>query len=241
MTDVNSTERPLLLDLFCGIGGSSVGYYRAGFDVVGVDHAPQPQFPFPFFRMDALKFGVPEKINGRKVVAVHASPPCQKFVALGKGMGHWKGFDHHPDLLYQTREMLEEQAKDVIWVIENVEGAPMFEAITLCGSMFDLRIERGYLQRHRKFESNLFELTGTPLMVPGPCQHDKMVNSEGRSLRAIGVYGNGRGGSSLRDRTASAAEARELMGIDWASRNGVTQAIPPAYTHYLGKQLLTVL
>ena len=237
MVSNGASSVPLLLDLFCGIGGSSVGYQRAGFDIIGVDHVAQPQYPFPFFRMDALKFGVPEKINGRKVVAVHASPPCQKFVALGKGMGHWKGFDHHPDLLEKTRDMFNEldlTGRGVIWIIENVEGAPMNDAITLCGSMFNLKITRGYLQRHRKFESNLFELTGTPLMVPGPCNHDI-------APRAIGVYGNGRGGSGLRERTANAQEARELMGIDWASRNGITQAIPPAYTEYLGKQILGVV
>ena len=225
------SDRPLLLDLYCGIGGSSVGYHRAGFDVVGVDWASQPQYPFPFYRMDALKFGVPSEINGVKVAAVHASPPCQRFVSLGKGMGHWKGFDHHPDKLSQTRDMFVELDLQIPWVIENVEGAPMNDAIVLCGSMFDLKIERGYLQRHRKFESNLFELRGVPLMVPGPCRHDI-------APRAIGVYGNGRGGSGLRDRTANAAEAKALMGIDWASRDGITQAIPPAYTAYIGKQLL---
>jgi DNA (cytosine-5)-methyltransferase 1 len=159
-------------------------------------------------------------------------------------MGHWKGFDHHPDLLSRTRDMFNGERefadresltdRGIVWVIENVEGAPMIDAIILCGSMFNLKTERGYLQRHRKFESNLFDISGVPLMVPGPCDHNI-------APRAIGVYGNGRGGSGLRERTANAAEARELMGIDWASRNGVTQAIPPAYTEYLGKQVMGVI
>jgi hypothetical protein len=107
----------------------------------------------------------------------------------------------------------------------------MNNAITLCGSMFDLKIEEGYLQRHRKFESNVM------LMVPGPCRHKEMVNSKGEQIRAMGVYGNGRGGGELKDRTANADQARRLMGIDWAGRAGVAQAVPPVYCEYIGKQL----
>jgi DNA (cytosine-5)-methyltransferase 1 len=99
----------------------------------------------------------------------------------------------------------------------------MRNPIMLCGSMFNLRIERGYLQRHRLFESNIM------LQMPRPCNHEG---------QAIGVYGNGRGGGPLRLRTANAAEAKALMGIDWAGRNGITQAVPPAYTEYLGGQLI---
>jgi len=210
------SDRPLLLDLFCGIGGAATGYHRAGFDVIGVDWKPMSEYPFPIFRADAIEFGVPEYINGMKVDAVHASPPCKRFSTLSKSLG----YDSHTDLLTPTREMLSKLS--IPWIIENVPGAPMRNPIILCGSMFDLRIERGYLQRHRLFESNVL------LMVPGPCNH---------TGQAIGVYGNGQGGGSLKNRTANAAEARALMGIDWAGRNGITQALPPAYTEYLGCQI----
>lgn len=223
-------SNPLLLDLFCGIGGSSKGYHDAGFDVVGVDNQSQPDYPFPFFRADALEFldqlrvgGY--KIQGKKIAVVHASPPCQKFVSLGKGT-NFKGFSYKPDELTPTREMLKQLTDEFVWVIENVPGAPMDKPITLCGSMFDLRIEEGYLQRHRLFESNRM------LMVPGPCNHQG---------QAIGVYGNGRGGGAMRNRTANADQARRLMGIDWGNRAGITQAVPPAYTEYLGKQILEQL
>jgi len=230
------SERPLLVDLYCGIGGAAMGYYRAGFDVIGVDHMAMPEYPFPFFRSEALEFlrriaADDYKIAGRKIAAFHASPPCQKFVSLGKGQ-NWQGFDFKPDALTPTRVRFQDDLADtdIKWVIENVPGAPMGHAITLCGSMFDLRIapepdmpKGGYLQRHRKFESNIL------LMVPGPCNHEG---------QAIGVYGNGRGGGAMRHRTANADQARRLMGIDWASRTGLTQAIPPAFTEYIGKQLL---
>jgi DNA (cytosine-5)-methyltransferase 1 len=232
------SERPLLLDLYCGLGGSSMGYYKAGFDVIGVDNEAQPHFPFGFYRQDALEFLDQLRVRdftlgGRKVQVIHASPPCQRFVALGRGT-HWEGFDALPtDLLAPTRAML--RSLDMPYVIENVPGAPMETPITLCGSMFDLKIDAGYLQRHRLFESNI------QLMVPGPCRHKLMTNSAGEKLRAMGVYGNGRGGGELRNRTANADQARALLGIDWGNRAGITQAVPPAYTEYIGKQIMEQL
>ena len=214
-----------LLDLFSGIGGAGVGYSRAGFKVVGVDKQWMPEYPFPYYRQDALKFMERfledgNTINGEPVDAIHASPPCKKFSTISKSLG----YDSHTDLLTPIREMLVESG--LPYIIENVPGAPMRNPIMLCGSMFELRIERGYLQRHRLFESNIM------LQMPRPCRHEG---------QAIGVYGNGRGGGPLRMRTANAAEAKALMGIDWAGRNGITQAVPPAYTEYLGKQLANTL
>lgn len=233
----NVVQRPLLLDLFCGIGGAAKGYERAGFDIIGVDWKVMPEYPYPIFRADALDFMrsliyQDFKVIGNRpaVAAIHASPPCRRFSTLSKSLG----YESHTDLLTPIRELLQEaesaygnkRGKKLPWIIENVPGAPMQNPIILCGSMFDLKIERGYLQRHRLFESNV------SLMVPGPCNH---------TGQAIGVYGRGRGGGVLKERTANAQEARDLMGIDWAGRDGVTQAIPPAYTKYLGKQLLASL
>src|SRR5215471_9125204 len=223
---------PTLLDLFCGIGGAAVGYERAGFDeIIGVDNVAQPQYPFKFIRSDAITFLNDGGIDEIEFDAVHASPPCKKFSVISKTLG----YRSHTDLLTPTAEWFEDhfgmigamkdyvgargKGQHVPWIIENVISAPMRNhSIMLCGSMFDLRIERGYLQRHRLFESNI------RLIVPGPCKHGQ---------QAIGVYGNGRGGGPMRERTANGQEAKDLMGIHWAGRNGVVQAVPPAYTTYL--------
>lgn len=223
----------LLLDLFCGIGGAAMGYSRAGFDIIGVDKLPQPEYPFPMYRADAIEFAQAclleenAMIGPTPVAAIHASPPCKRFSTLSKSLG----YDSHTDLLTPIREILT-QVK-IPWIIENVPGAPMRNPMILCGSMFDLRIEEGYLQRHRLFESNI------RLLVPGPCKHEFMRSEYG--IKAIGVYGNGRGGGELKNRTANADQARRLMGIDWAGRAGIAQAVPPAYTEYLGGQLLAYI
>lgn len=252
-------DKPLLIDLFCGVGGAGMGYHRAGFDVIGVDKLPQPEYPFQMFRSDAIEFidsylvdspGWP-RVAGRPIAAIHASPPCKRFSTLSKSLG----YESHTDLLTPAREALyrldDKLGRGQIpWIIENVPGAPMRSPIVLCGSMFGLQIEAvdesgkpwdgndsfkgAYLQRHRLFESNIL------LMVPGPCNHNNVRNAKGEQIRAMGVYGNGRGGGELKFRTANAAQAKALMGIDWAGRIGVTQAVPPAYTEYLGTQLLEV-
>ena len=218
--------RPRLLDLFCGAGGAAMGYYRAGFDVVGVDIKPQPRYPFEFIQADAMTF----PLEGYD--AIHASPPCQGFTAL-KTMWNSR---HHDDLLTPTRERLKETG--LPWVIENVEGAKPFmcEPIMLCGSMFGLGTGDAELRRHR-----LFELSGFTMMTPR-CQHYTRH-------RVIGVYGgHGRdhrrtGGASVRDGTQqfSTAQRAEAMGIDWMTGAQLSQSIPPAYTEYIGKQLMAVL
>lgn len=129
-----------LLDLFCGAGGATMGYYRAGFEVTGVDINPQPNFPFKFIQEDSMKF----PLEGFDVI--HASPPCQAFSIASYGRRHKEG-RIYPDLLTPTRERLKESKQP--WIIENVIGAPMSRMIVLCGLMFDLRVFR-----HRCFESS---------------------------------------------------------------------------------------
>lgn len=205
-------KRPLLLDLFCGAGGAAVGYHRAGFEVVGVDSAPQPHYPFKFVQADAMTFD----LDG--FGAIHASPPCQGYSAL-RHM-HADRLASHPRLIEPLRERL--HAALVPYVIENVPGAPLEWPTLLCGSMFGLCVERGWLQRHRLFEASF--------TVPHlACDHPKDV-------RALGVYGEGtQGGWNCR---ASRAEAPELMGIDWMPHKSLVQAIPPAYTEYIGQYLM---
>ena len=212
-------ERPVLLDLFCGAGGAAMGYYRAGFRVVGVDMQPQPRYPFEFHQADALTF----PLDGFDVI--HASPPCQAHSRISQNLGY---ASRHADLLPQTRARL--MSSCAPWIMENVSGAPMPAAMVLCGSMFGLGIpELGwYVQRHRQFESSHI------LFTRAACHHVGL---------AISVVGNGTP-KYLRDRigrTFTAAEARRLLDIDWMSRAELSQAIPPAYTEWIGRQLLAAL
>ena len=200
--------RPRLLDLFCGAGGASMGYHRAGFDVTGVDIEPQPNYPFRFIQADALG----ELWTGFD--AVHASPPCQAYSRLAAMHPERE----YPELIEPARALL--CALGVPYVIENVEGAPLHSPLMLCGSMFGLGVERGYLRRHRLFECSF------PTMGMS-CQHRG---------RAVGVYGHG--GCSGKHRMLYAPEARAAMGIDWMNRDQLTQAIPPAYTEYVGGWLM---
>lgn len=216
--------RPRLLDLFCGGGGAAVGYHRAGFEVVGVDINPQPHYPFEFHQDDALSIlsGTgPFTVGTGGFHAVHASPPCQKFsitANLARAQGKKAS---EVDLLTPARGLI--QATGLPYVIENVEGAPMQDPILLCGSMFGLEDEGRQLRRHRLFESNLW------LSPPGYCGH------QGKPL---GVYHrpNDRipaGGETARD----LAQGQRLMGIDWMTWDELKEAIPPAYTEFLGRWL----
>lgn len=224
-----------LLDLFCGAGGAAVGYERAGFSqIVGIDKEPQPDYPFEFIQDDALDYLEGLLVDREETYfhAIHASPPCQKFTAL-KTM-HNAGA--HDDLLTPTRSLL--QRVGLPYVIENVVGAPMPSATRLCGTSFDLGISEPprQLRRHRWFESN-FLLWGRECHHLGP---------------TIGIYGD-----HARDRrrvekngevtergvdfpdSQKVALAQEALGTPWiTSWKGLSQAIPPAYTEFIGRQLI---
>ncbi len=210
--------RPRLLDLFCGAGGAAMGYHRAGFDVVGVDIKHQPRYPFEFVQGDALDF---LREHGGEFDAIHASPPCQRFTAL-RTMPHAK---EHPDLVAPTRELLVATGKP--YVIENVPGAPLLNPVILCGTAFGLNANGRQLRRHRLFETNV------EVGLVSPCNHKPGT---------VGVYGHS-GGHSSRDSTllSSAAERREAMGIDWMTNAELSQAIPPAYTEFIGRRLMEEL
>lgn len=216
------TARPLLLDLFCCEGGAATGYHAAGFDVIGVDIAAQPRYPFPMVQADALQlpFGL------ERFAAIHASPPCQSYSQLNQSP------DTYPRLIEPIREMLEASGKP--YVIENVMGAraEMRDPLKLCATAFGSPIEGAEMHRHRLFESNV-------LMMGAPrCAHD-------RGREVLGVYGSlslnqrvtsGKRGGAPRMR-ASRSQARVLMGMPWASDRGLAEAIPPAYTQWIGEQL----
>ena len=204
---------PRLLDLFCCAGGAGMGYHRAGFDVVGVDIAPQPHYPFAFWCRDALDF---LRVHGKRFDAIHASPPCQDYTEAQKIQGNT-----HPRLIAPTRELLQELG--VPWVIENVVGAPLRDPIMLCGAMFGLET-----YRHRLFESNV------SLVAPEHPEHvakqTKMGRPpvEGEFMHVVGNF-------------SGVAKAREVMGMPWATRDELREAIPPVYTEWVGAQLMAEL
>lgn len=210
--------KPRLLDLFCGAGGCSVGYARAGFEVVGVDLNPQPNYPFEFVQHDALTF----PWDPADFDAVHASPPCQAHSTLKARTQHI----FHVDLVDDVRLLL--RASGLPYVIENVPGAPLEAPVTLCGSSFGLGV-----RRHRLFETNF------PVMAP-PCAHGAQEvkydrYQHGRHYRSpvVAVYGSG--GGKAREHWD------EAMGIDWMNTAELAQAIPPAYTEHIGHYLLAEL
>jgi len=220
-----------------------MGYHRAGFDVVGVDINPQPHYPFEFHQGDALTY----PLDGFD--AVHASPPCQRFSTMTRGL--WKDREH-PDLIPGTRERLAGR----LYVIENVENArrELRNPFRLCGTMFGLGVDGSQLRRHRYFEAPWMGLAMTP-----PCVHDRYA--------AVPVYGGGQngdyhdpprapkrrpatvgvwrhaGGSSERDGLVQfgTAERRIAMGIDWMTGDELSESIPPAYTEWIGAQLFRSL
>lgn len=219
--------RPKLLDLFCGAGGCGMGYHRAGFDVVGVDIKEQPDHPgndlfsfgFKFIRAEALGFATRYASN---FDAVHASPPCQAHSAL-RHLHPAKGYEC---FIVRTRDIL--TSLDCPWVIENVPGAPLLNPVMLCGSAFGLRV-----RRHRLFESNM-PLRGTD------CRHKEQgrpIDVSGTGGRRITRRPDDHGGNTNKPRNIG--EARAAMGVDWMRRYELSQAIPPAYTEFIGRQLLS--
>jgi DNA (cytosine-5)-methyltransferase 1 len=220
-----------LLDLFCCAGGCSVGYHRAGFtEIVGVDINPQPRYPFTFVQGDALEF-VAE--HGHKFDAIHASPPCQAHVKGLAAVNAVRGrMPRHADLIPQTRAAVEKTGKP--YVIENVEGAPLENSVRLCGTAFGLPI-----RRHRLFESNMF-LFGVR------CEHGrfkdkKYYSSFGQrksepvkmNSTVVQIYGN--------PSNKAKSEWGPALGIGWMEWHELSQAIPPAYTQHLGRQVLDAL
>lgn len=231
---------PVLLDLFCGAGGCSVGYQRAGFVPFGVDlnTARLKHYPYEHAVGDALAW---LEQAGPEWDVIHASPPCQAYSITRHSHNR-----EHPDLLEPVRQGLRDWVARTggIYVIENVPGAPMHDPVTLCGSMFGLETHDDkdgrplHLKRHRLFESNI------PLMTPSEC---RCLEYRRQGIKVGGVYG---GGSQNREHpervrrggySPNTATAQRLMGIDWMPRRHLAQAIPPAYTEWIGRQIINIL
>lgn len=213
-----------LLDLFCCQGGAGMGYHRAGFEVVGVDIDPQPRYPFEFVQADALKFLME---HWREFDAIHASPPCQAYSNAQKLQGN-----AHPDYIAAVRSALElidwrrrtTNGRPFLWVIENVPGAPLVDPVELCGCMFPAL----GTYRPRLFEANI------ALEQPTHRAHTERVAkmgrppAEGEFMHVVGNF-------------SGVQQGRAAMGMPWASRDGLREAIPPAYTEHIGRQLMAVL
>lgn len=215
-------RRPRLLDLFCGAGGAAAGYAAAGFDVIGVDVVPQPRYPYEFRRGSAF-----DVRDFAEFDAVHASPVCKVHTSL-----KWFSGPEHTNQIPAVRRLL--RRSGLPYVIENVVGAPLHDPALLCGSMFGLAV-----RRHR-----LFELGGWTVAAPA-CDHATqdavkpyavLRYHSGRPVvvpsSVVGVYGGGQGLGP-----GEVALWRQVMEIDWMTRRELAQAIPPAYTRWLGRRL----
>jgi len=220
-----------LLDLCCGAGGAGQGYANAGFEVVGVDIAPQRHYPFEFVQADLLVVLADAEFLD-SFDAVHGSPPCQRFslISAVQGPAHRASL---PSYLWRLRRALRDAGKP--YVIENVPGAPLINPAILCGTAFGLPLVECWdgvvrqLRRHRLFETNW------ALAKPPPCKH---------SYPALGVYGHGprkkpRSPHVTQGGYQGAAEERRVaMEVPWMTSAEATEAIPPVYTEWVGFQLL---
>ncbi len=209
------SARPRLLDLCCGQGGAAMGYHRAGFAVVGVDLHAMARYPFEFIQADALDYVAR---HGHEYDVIHASFPCQLWSQMTSSRPGLT--EEYPDLLTPGRKLLD--GLGLPYVLENVPGAPIRADVTLCGQMFGLD-----LYRHRHFESNL------ALVAPAHPGHVKPASKAGHWRPGTVI--------SVAEHVAPIALAREAMGIDWMTRDGLAEAIPPAYTECVGAQLLDAI
>lgn len=222
-------SKPRLLDLFCGAGGAGEGYARAGFEVVGVDSQPQPNYPHTFILDDAPSYLDNLILSGdRYYDAVHASPPCQAYTHARHIAN--RGRLDHPRLIEPVRALL--RMSGLPYVIENVEGAPLENPTLICGTAMGLDVKR-----HRLFETNF------PLMAP-PCAcggyRERKFASTPRidGSRPLSAYVNPLASDTTHEQFA------EAMGIDWVEKRGkrpargLHEAIPPAYTEFIGEALM---
>jgi DNA (cytosine-5)-methyltransferase 1 len=213
-------SRPLLLDLFCCAGGAAMGYHRAGFDVVGVDIEPQPRYPFDFVQADAMAY----PLDGFD--AIHASPPCQDHSTTSglNGPRHGTGW-----MLAATIARFEAQPRP--WAVENVKTAPLANAtdlfgwhgVELCGCMFDDL--RGLLYEGRRFQ------TSFPVVQLGHRKHVWPQTKMGRPPQAYECM-------QITGHFSGVDEGRRRMQAEWMTTDELAQAVPPAYTEYIGAQLM---
>lgn len=205
--------KPIALDLFCCAGGAAVGLHRAGYQVIGVDIDPQPRYPYPFIQADVTK------LDFRRFDLVWASPPCQQFCRLRTR----EDLSGYPDLIEPVRAKL--IASGSPYVIENVPEAPIRKDLMLCSHMFGLRS-----YRHRHFECSF------PIQQPAHPEHKVRVNRRGENRREH--WANG--GFLTITGDIGTYHAPETMGIDWMNGAELCEAIPPAFSEYIGRAALAL-
>lgn len=213
-----------LLDLFCGAGGAAMGYHQAGFDeIVGIDNVPQKNYPFTFIQANALS----PPVCLEDFDLIHASPPCQ---AYSVAANIHRNADSHPDLVAATQRLLNPYS----YVIENVPGAPIRRDVVLCGSMFP-PLE---VRRHR-----LFELSHPWVVLTPPCEHSRpKFTIFGHQVIRLGHREDAKDRKRFPTRPRqSIDDGRRAMNIQWMNRNELSEAIPPAYTKFIGEQFLAQL
>lgn len=220
-----------LLDLFCGAGGCAVGYHRAGFtDITGVDIRPMPRYPFRFIQADALEFL--SSVQPGEYDLIHCSPPCQGYSQLRHLP--WLKDKEYPLLIAPVRELL--QGIGAPWVIENAPTSPL-SGIILCGQMFGLPI-----YRHRRFECSHVLFSPEHPRHPEVIGHGRRLNDRKKKGTLNAGSGKGAWGRSPIVTVAGGqfrkAEGERAMGIDWMLKPELAQAIPPAYTEWIGRQML---
>lgn len=219
------------LDLFCGAGGATRGLQLAGFHVTGVDIRPQPRYcGDKFYQADAITF----PLGGFDFI--WASPPCQRYCLLAYRNSNARD---HPDLIAPVRSRLKRSG--IPYVIENVAGAKrkLRRPVMLCGTMFDLGIPEAQLWRHRLFEGPW------PIHIPMVCQHRGSPvgvyggGGDWRRLGVVTVTGH-TGGTRKRGNLQqyNVRQRRVAMGIEWMTNAELSQAIPPAYSEFIGRQFL---
>jgi DNA (cytosine-5)-methyltransferase 1 len=225
--------KKIVIDLFCAEGGISTGYANTGFTVVGVDNDIErlKRYPFSNFLGD-WESGLQHYLyeyDWSQIAFIHASPPCQGYTEASY-MARARGIEvNYPMLIEPVRERLQEiyMKHGIDYVIENVPSAPLEAPTMLCGSMFSLiaewKNELVGLKRHRGFE------TSFPMTAPVGCGCDM--------TRAVPVYGHGapgyREGNDFFKGRGFAQLTRDVMGIKWMSRRGLTEAIPPSYGEHV--------
>lgn len=211
-------SRPRLLDLYCGAGGAGKGYEEAGFEITGVDIAPQPDYPGTFIQSDALTYLA---AHGDEFDAIHTSPPCQASTALTKGTNRGK---RYINLIPATRELLSQFTQPT--VIENVQGSDLRRDLTLCGEMFGLGVIR-----HRYFEVEGWTAT-PPAHIPHRGRVAGWRHGEWFDGPYFAVYGEGGGKGTVK-------QWQDAMDMHWTNnRKSIAEAIPKAYTKFMGEQLI---
>lgn len=226
--------KPLLIDFCCGEGGAAKGYHDAGFDIIGIDAKPQPRYPFAFIQCRH------DQVDPRLIAlasALHGSPPCQFATELNNDKSR------HLNLIPDIRAIFQASGKP--YVIENVRAAAkhLIRPVSLFGTMFDMHMATSKGQRFDLSRERCFE-TSWILLQPwdyGP--KNPIANVFGGHLRVrSGEYRTGKGTGRTVDLPGEdrAALARELMQMPWATMNGMSEAVPPPYTEFVGEQLMVL-